>query len=850
MWRGNKPKSKHGKWVQLKMKMQNKPIVPVKGKVAAKPAAKPVAQAGQVPVHKDKKKTTTILIISVVAVLLIAGLIFIGQRQFAGQAIHVLDDVSTVVTAGKAGIAIQAGGDILETSLSQSFDVHANLGARKSRVFEFTAQFVGLDYLKISKTHADVTIIEKSVVGDKLSVVGAVLDADKTLTSLANLVTIDAKPKVGVSAGEIKFIDFSAYDADLEAPTNVLKNTGGKTDADALVHASFAIKKAAAKICEPETEVCHDNKMKQCNAEGTGYEKDFNDCGVDGLVCVEGDGCVEPVSCTPDEISCEVIVPNVDGIPIYSTLIQTCNKNGDGYDGAYCNVGEICKKGADDKVSCVKGPISCTANENLCDPDDSNKKRVYTCNENGDGYTEEFGECTEKQTCDKGQCVAAVVVDLQIESVIADNLNIEDNEVTIKFKIKNAGASEFSTPFKVDVINYNSQDGFTAENQLDKVVVDVTDKIAAGASLEKTIKLKTKNANGDLIPLPKVPVKVHIDSVEALTGEKKDNNVLTKIITLTESSCTDKKDNDGDNLVDCSDGDCAKDKVCTGTCANGIKDGSETDVDCGGSCTTTCADAKKCSVDDDCTSKYCSPFPDPKVCANNDNGAITSSFTSKVENLKVTFTDTSSPGSKTIKSYAWDFGDSGTSDQDDPVHTYAKAGDYSVTLTIKGDDFMKASAPVKVTVTEAAKPIAYGAACKKGDFCTTPWECSADVAGICGCDGSSNADGTNSDCKTTDATKPYCGKDRLCTANKPGVTIVLGNADGDSNSKVNVLDVISVVGHIIDNANKGLSANRLKAANVNCDKDAKGADKVNINDLLLIIDKVLNPSKVLKCPTS
>jgi len=49
--------------------------------------------------------------------------------------------------------------------------------------------------------------------------------------------------------------------------------------------------------------------------------------------------------------------------------------------------------------------------------------------------------------------------------------------------------------------------------------------------------------------------------------------------------------------------------------------------------------------------------------------------------LTVTFTDTSA-GSPT--SWAWGFGDGGTSDRQNPVHTYVSPGNYTVTLSING----------------------------------------------------------------------------------------------------------------------------------------------------------------------
>lgn len=48
-------------------------------------------------------------------------------------------------------------------------------------------------------------------------------------------------------------------------------------------------------------------------------------------------------------------------------------------------------------------------------------------------------------------------------------------------------------------------------------------------------------------------------------------------------------------------------KVCNGSnpsCSDSIKNGNETDVDCGGLC-TACATGKQCAVDADCTSNVC-----------------------------------------------------------------------------------------------------------------------------------------------------------------------------------------------------------------------------------------------------
>ena len=47
--------------------------------------------------------------------------------------------------------------------------------------------------------------------------------------------------------------------------------------------------------------------------------------------------------------------------------------------------------------------------------------------------------------------------------------------------------------------------------------------------------------------------------------------------------------------------------VPTATCSDGYKDQDETDIDCGGSTCSTCANDKSCLVDGDCTNSFCDP---------------------------------------------------------------------------------------------------------------------------------------------------------------------------------------------------------------------------------------------------
>jgi hypothetical protein len=48
---------------------------------------------------------------------------------------------------------------------------------------------------------------------------------------------------------------------------------------------------------------------------------------------------------------------------------------------------------------------------------------------------------------------------------------------------------------------------------------------------------------------------------------------------------------------------------------NKQKDGSESDVDCGGTCLTKCPKAKKCKVAGDCASSVCLPLTKASVLA-------------------------------------------------------------------------------------------------------------------------------------------------------------------------------------------------------------------------------------------
>jgi xanthomonalisin len=80
----------------------------------------------------------------------------------------------------------------------------------------------------------------------------------------------------------------------------------------------------------------------------------------------------------------------------------------------------------------------------------------------------------------------------------------------------------------------------------------------------------------------------------------------------------------------------------------------------------------------------------------------TANFSVATSGLTATFTDSSSDSGGTINSYAWTFGDSGTSTVQSPTHTYAAAGTYSVTETVTDSGGVTASKTASVTVSSGS----------------------------------------------------------------------------------------------------------------------------------------------------
>jgi PKD repeat protein len=77
----------------------------------------------------------------------------------------------------------------------------------------------------------------------------------------------------------------------------------------------------------------------------------------------------------------------------------------------------------------------------------------------------------------------------------------------------------------------------------------------------------------------------------------------------------------------------------------------------------------------------------------------TADFTFTTTDLTAYFTDTSTDPDGTIVAWDWDFGDGNTSTQQNPIHTYAADGTYTVTLTVTDNDSLTDSTNKPVTVS-------------------------------------------------------------------------------------------------------------------------------------------------------
>lgn len=138
--------------------------------------------------------------------------------------------------------------------------------------------------------------------------------------------------------------------------------------------------------------------------------------------------------------------------------------------------------------------------------------------------------------------------------------------------------------------------------------------------------------------------------------------------------------------------------------------------------------------------------------------------------LQVVFTDNSAPGGVPITNWLWDFGDGNTSPQQNPIHIYTTAGNFSVSLQVTDGAGCSASFAIPSAVTVFPKPVAQFTAAPTSS-CDTPLT-------VQFTDGSTNATSWNwefGDGNTSNAQNP---SHTYTNAGLYTVTLFVGSANG------------------------------------------------------------------------
>ena len=84
------------------------------------------------------------------------------------------------------------------------------------------------------------------------------------------------------------------------------------------------------------------------------------------------------------------------------------------------------------------------------------------------------------------------------------------------------------------------------------------------------------------------------------------------------------------------------------------------------------------------------------------NAAPTAAFSVATSELEATMTDASTDTDGSVVSWSWDFGDGNSSTEQNPVHTFATSGTYTVSLTVTDDLGATDTASESVTVSDGS----------------------------------------------------------------------------------------------------------------------------------------------------